>query len=130
MYVKDNLNSKVYDIKVGTFNCNLNPITSINFPNFYKVMELTMNLCKLSTGRVSNLFFGPVFKLLLQYSNYSFKCPAKKGFFIYKNMKTDKLVFPVKKAYFKCRITFLGIPLKSKRKEIVTFVELIGVYQN
>lgn len=88
-----------------------------------------MDMCRLTKG-APNLFLNQMINAFKKHSNYSLKCPTKKGFYCLKNLRTDQLVFPVKQFEFHIKSTFFVVVENKREKRRLLFVELFGKYSS
>lgn len=88
---------------------------------------MLLDICRL-TGGISNIFFGQMIKMFREHSNYTMKCPLKKGYYHVTNVNTGQLLFPVKKFDFLCEGKFFGYLTKGNDKKRISFIKFFGSY--
>lgn len=92
-----------------------------------KLTEVTFNVCTLAK-ETSNIFLGQIIDSFKKHSNYSFRCPNKKGTFYVANMTTGFIVFPMTRFDFSIKSTGF-INLKNNKTNLkLYYFELRGYY--
>lgn len=89
--------------------------------------EVTFNVCSL-TKETSNIFLGQIIDSFKQHSNYSFRCPTKKGLFYVDNLAMGFMVFPMARFDFSIKSTgYVNLKNNKTNLKVYSF-ELRGYY--
>lgn len=94
-----------------------------------KLVDITMDMCRLTKG-APNLFLNQMITAFKKHSNYSLKCPTKKGFYCLNNLRTDQVMSPVKQFQFHIKSTISVVVENKTEKRRLLFAELFGKYSS
>lgn len=86
-----------------------------------------INACKL-TGGINVFFLGSYFELVRKHSNFTLKCPYKKGFYVFKDQNADLIKIPLKNLKFYAEFTVFGLTKNERTKRPILYFRFYGDY--